>query len=172
MTGFEALTFYARLKARQGAVLDLWDRVGLAMSPATHPHTYSKGMRQAWTGPALLGHPRLLLLDEPTTVSTVLRRNFFGFVEDLNKAGTTVILSSTCLTELEMRTDASPFSGTPTSSPALPWSACAAGPGCRYACASRRHPARPNHWPAQPGRQPHHLVTAARSNSRSWPWSR
>lgn len=108
MTGFEALTFYARLKGigRVG-VLDLLERVGLAEAARNRIRTYSKGMRQRLgLAQALLGQPRLLLLDEPTTgLDPVLRRTFFGFIEDLKKAGTTIILSSHVLTELEMRTD-------------------------------------------------------------------
>lgn len=108
MTGFEALFFYARLKGEgTPAVRELLDRVGLAAAAGNRIRTYSKGMRQRLgLAQALLGRPRLLLLDEPTTgLDPVLRRTFFGFVEDLKRAGTTVILSSHVLTELELRTD-------------------------------------------------------------------
>jgi Cu-processing system ATP-binding protein len=55
---------------------------------------------------ALLGHPRLLLLDEPTTgLDPALRQEFFQIVRDLRDAGSTIILSSHILTELEARTD-------------------------------------------------------------------
>jgi Cu-processing system ATP-binding protein len=59
--------------------------------------TYSKGMRQRLgLAQALLGTPRLLLLDEPTTgLDPVLRQEFFQIIRQLAAAGTTVILSST-----------------------------------------------------------------------------
>lgn len=108
MTGFEALSFYARLKgeSRQMAS-DLLDRVGLTEAAGRRIHTYSKGMRQRLgLAQALLGHPRLLLLDEPTSgLDPILRRTFFDLIHDLKQAGTTVILSSHVLTELELRTD-------------------------------------------------------------------
>lgn len=108
MTGFEALSFYARLKgeSRQMAS-DLLDRVGLTEAAGRRIHTYSKGMRQRLgLAQALLRHPRLLLLDEPTSgLDPILRRTFFDLIHDLKQAGTTVILSSHVLTELELRTD-------------------------------------------------------------------
>ena len=52
------------------------------------------------------GRPKLLLLDEPTTgLDPVLRTEFFEIIRGLTEAGTTVILSSHILTELEARTD-------------------------------------------------------------------
>lgn len=108
MTGLEALCFYGRLKGEsRRAALELLERVGLAEAAGNRIRTYSKGMRQRLgLAQALLGRPRLLLLDEPTTgLDPVLRRTFFDFVDDLKRAGTTVILSSHVLTELEMRTD-------------------------------------------------------------------
>lgn len=108
MTGADTLTFYARLKglaARE--VLPLLERVGLAGAARRRVKTYSKGMRQRLgLAQALLGKPRLLLLDEPTTgLDPVLRQQFFHIIRDLTAGGTSVILSSHILTELEARTD-------------------------------------------------------------------
>jgi Cu-processing system ATP-binding protein len=51
---------------------------------------------------ALLGHPRPLLLDEPTSgLDPALRRDFYAIVADLAAHGTTVLLASHALTELE-----------------------------------------------------------------------
>ena len=53
-----------------------------------------------------MGTPKLLLLDEPTTgLDPVLRQEFFQVIRELTATGTTVIISSHILTELEARTD-------------------------------------------------------------------
>ena len=53
---------------------------------------------------ALLGEPRVLLLDEPTTgLDPALRQRFYEIVEELRGRGATVLLSSHALTELEER---------------------------------------------------------------------
>lgn len=108
LTGTDTLTFYARLKgADRKDVSTLLERVGLAKASSRRVKTYSKGMRQRLgLAQALLGAPRLLLLDEPTTgLDPVLRQEFFQIIRDLTKRGTTVVLSSHILTELEARTD-------------------------------------------------------------------
>jgi Cu-processing system ATP-binding protein len=108
LTGAETIAFYARLKGVAGAEsAALLDRVGLAHAVQRPVKTYSKGMRQRLgLAQALLGSPRLLLLDEPTTgLDPVLRQEFFAIIRDLTAAGTTVLLSSHVLTELEARTD-------------------------------------------------------------------
>ncbi|APO78783.1 copper ABC transporter ATP-binding protein NosF (plasmid) [Rhizobium etli 8C-3] len=108
LTGREILTFYARLKRiRLAKTHDLFDRVGLAESADRQVRTYSKGMRQRLgLAQALLGEPRILLLDEPTSgLDPALRRNFYDLVSELRAKGTTVLLSSHALTELEDRAD-------------------------------------------------------------------
>lgn len=109
LTGRETLAFYARLKRVTSSALDtLFERVGLAQEAADRPvRTYSKGMRQRLgLAQALLGQPRILLLDEPTSgLDPALRRNFYDLITDLRLGGTTVLLSSHALTELEGRTD-------------------------------------------------------------------
>ncbi|NNH30392.1 ABC transporter ATP-binding protein [Rhizobium sp. SEMIA 4085] len=109
LTGREILAFYARLKRiRLTTTHDLFDRVGLAEGAADRPvRTYSKGMRQRLgLAQALLGEPRILLLDEPTSgLDPALRRNFYDLVSELRSKGTTVLLSSHALTELEDRAD-------------------------------------------------------------------
>ncbi len=109
MTGRESLDFYARLKRVPTCCNDdLLDRVGL--EPATRKRrvgTYSKGMRQRLgLAQALLGDPKLLFLDEPTTgLDPALRQGFYRIIGDLRDAGTTVLLCSHALTELEGQAD-------------------------------------------------------------------
>ena len=108
LTGEELLAFYARLKRRP--VSDnprLLERVGIAHAARLRIGTYSKGMRQRLAlAQALIGSPRVLLLDEPTTgLDPALRQTFYTIVRDLSVQGATVLLSSHALTELEGQTD-------------------------------------------------------------------
>jgi Cu-processing system ATP-binding protein len=106
LTGRETLAFYARLKRRPAAeVAPLLEHVGLGGAVDRRVGTYSKGMRQRLgLAQALLGMPRVLLLDEPTTgLDPALRTWFYDTVEELRARGATVLLSSHALTELEER---------------------------------------------------------------------
>lgn len=108
LTGTQTLHFYARLK---GAPLSqctaLLARVGLDFAAGRRVKTYSKGMRQRLgLAQALLGTPRLMLLDEPTTgLDPASRVEFFRIMRELSDLGATVIISSHILTELEAKTD-------------------------------------------------------------------
>jgi len=106
LTGRETLAFYARLKREPVAgALTLLDAVGLGDACRRRVSTYSKGMRQRLgLAQALIGRPRVLLLDEPTTgLDPELRQTFYEIVQRLAADGTTVLLSSHALTELEER---------------------------------------------------------------------
>ena len=108
MTGAELLAFYARLKGERvstcGALLE---QVGLTDAADRRVRTYSKGMRQRLgLAQTLLGHPRLLVLDEPTTgLDPTLREHFYRILGEQHAAGTTALVSSHALTEIEGRTD-------------------------------------------------------------------
>lgn len=106
LTGHETLAFYARLKrVPVEAGGPLLERVGLTHAAHRRVGTYSKGMRQRLgLAQALLGEPRVLLLDEPTTgLDPASRHGFYEVVEELRGRGATVLLSSHALTELEER---------------------------------------------------------------------
>lgn len=109
LTGRETLAFYARLKRVDSSTApELLERVGLSEEAADRQvRTYSKGMRQRLgLAQALLGQPRVLLLDEPTSgLDPALRRRFYDLLDDLRSTGTTILLSSHALTELEDRAD-------------------------------------------------------------------
>lgn len=109
LTGRETLAFYARLKRVDlSRVADILERVGLAPSAADRPvRTYSKGMRQRLgLAQALLGQPRVLLLDEPTSgLDPALRQRFYDILADLRSSGSSILLSSHALSELEDRAD-------------------------------------------------------------------
>ena len=108
LTGREILAFYARLKGtRAAAAMPLLERVGLADAAGRKVATYSKGMRQRLgLAQALIGRPRLVLLDEPTTgLDPISRQNVYDLIGEIAEQGATVLLSSHALTELEARTD-------------------------------------------------------------------
>jgi Cu-processing system ATP-binding protein len=108
MTGAEVMSFYARLKrqpvSRNAALLE---RVGIAAAARRPVGTSSKGMRQRLgLAQALIGHPRVLLLDEPTTgLDPESRQNFYETVTEFGQKGTTVLLSSHVLAEIEHQVD-------------------------------------------------------------------
>ena len=77
--------------------LGLWDK------RAVRSRTLSGGMkRRLMIARALVHEPRLLILDEPTAgVDIELRRSMWEFLTDINRAGTTIILTTHYLEEAE-----------------------------------------------------------------------
>jgi Cu-processing system ATP-binding protein len=108
LTGRETLNFYARLKRiAPSSGRALLDRVGLGDAADRRVGTYSKGMRQRLgLAQALLGRPRILLLDEPTTgLDPALRQTFYDILHELRDDGAMVLISSHALSELEGRAE-------------------------------------------------------------------
>jgi Cu-processing system ATP-binding protein len=108
LTGRETLSFYARLKhIKPSKAWAFLDRVGLTDAADRRVGTYSKGMRQRLgLAQALLGRPRVLLLDEPTTgLDPALRQTFYEILDELRDDGATVLISSHALNELEDRAE-------------------------------------------------------------------
>ncbi len=108
MSGRQMLRFYARLKHESTRQCDeLLELLGLADAADRLIRTWSKGMRQRLgLAQALLGNPSLLLLDEPTTgLDPFLRQHFYEIIGERQAAGTTVLISSHALTEIEAQTD-------------------------------------------------------------------
>jgi Cu-processing system ATP-binding protein len=108
LTGAETLAFYARLKRQPVARnAELLERVGIADAARRRVSTYSKGMRQRLgLAQALLGAPKVLFLDEPTTgLDPVLRKGFYEIIRALRDSGATILLSSHALAELEGQVD-------------------------------------------------------------------
>ncbi len=77
--------------------LDLWEKRSVPS------RTLSGGMkRRLMIARALMHQPRLLILDEPTAgVDIEIRRHMWGFLRELNAAGTTIILTTHYLEEAE-----------------------------------------------------------------------
>jgi ABC-2 type transport system ATP-binding protein len=78
-------------------LLDLWDK------REERSRMLSGGMkRRLMIARALVHEPRLLILDEPTAgVDIELRRSMWTFLQELNKRGTTIILTTHYLEEAE-----------------------------------------------------------------------
>ena len=108
LTGCELLTYYARLKGVPDSEVDLRLRqVGLHEAASKRLNIYSKGMRQRLgLAQAILGTPKLLFLDEPTTgLDPLLRHDFYQIITELRSRGSTVVISSHALNEVEARAD-------------------------------------------------------------------
>jgi Cu-processing system ATP-binding protein len=108
LTGLELLSYYARLKGVAAAeVAQRLEQVGLHGAATKRLNIYSKGMRQRLgLAQAILGTPKLLFLDEPTTgLDPLLRRDFYQIIADLRAGGTTVVISSHALNEVEASAD-------------------------------------------------------------------
>ena len=108
LTGTETLDFFARLKgvstANNAAVLE---RVGLMHAAKRRVREYSKGMRQRLGfAQALLGTPRILFLDEPTTgLDPEAIRGFYAILRQLKSEGVTMVITSHILAEIQERVD-------------------------------------------------------------------
>jgi ABC-2 type transport system ATP-binding protein len=78
--------------------LDLWDKRD---SPARQ---LSGGMkRRLMIARALMHEPRMLILDEPTAgVDIEIRRSMWSFLQEINRQGVTIILTTHYLEEAEM----------------------------------------------------------------------
>ncbi len=83
---------------------EILERIGLADRQHDKVRTYSQGMKQRLgIGRAMLGRPRLLILDEPTNgMDPEGTREILGFLQDrVRRDGLTVFLSSHLLHEVE-----------------------------------------------------------------------
>jgi len=110
MSADEVLTLHQRLTASSGGGgerAELLELVGLPHARATRVAAMSKGMQQRLgIAQALVGAPRLLLLDEPTSaLDPAGRRVVRGLLEELRRRGTSVLLNSHLLSEIELVCD-------------------------------------------------------------------
>src|SRR3990170_1299382 len=103
LTVRENLAFFARIYgvATGSAVDEMLEVVGLSERAGSPVYSLSGGMRQrASLACALVHHPRLLLLDEPTVgVDPPLRVAFWQYFHRLNQEGITIIVSSHVMDE-------------------------------------------------------------------------
>ena len=112
LPGTSALTLLARLNGHRRAaardrverLLEVFDLTDAAHRPV---HTYSGGMRRRLDiAASLLGSPRLLFLDEPTTgLDPRSREQVWDLVRTMAHQGTTVLLTTQYLTEADRLAD-------------------------------------------------------------------
>ncbi len=104
----EILRFYAgyfgiRRHETRKRVDELLDQFNLGPKRETHVRQLSGGMkRRLLIARALVHNPRILILDEPTAgVDVELRRSLWRSMQDLNKQGTTILLTTHYIEEAE-----------------------------------------------------------------------
>lgn len=108
LTATQLLHLYGRLARvstadRRARIPTLLERVGLGPHGHRKLRTFSKGMQQRMgLAQALLNHPDLLFLDEPTDgVDPVGRRDIRDVLLHLRDRGTTIFINSHLLSEVE-----------------------------------------------------------------------
>ena len=108
LTGAETVRFYGRLCGLRGAVLkertrELLHLVGLEEAADRRLRGYSKGMLQRiGLAQALVQHPRLLVLDEPTAgVDPIGSRTIRDIILNIKQQGVTVFLCSHLLEQVQ-----------------------------------------------------------------------
>jgi ABC-2 type transport system ATP-binding protein len=86
---------------------EILEAVGLSAQANTYPRALSGGMRRRlMVGKALVHNPPVIVLDEPTAgVDVELRQQLWAYLRRLNKAGTTIVLTTHYLEEAEALCD-------------------------------------------------------------------
>lgn len=108
LTGLETLRHFARLKGAPMAQVDeLLEQVGLSAAAGQRVKAYSKGMRQRLgLAQALLGKPKLLIMDEPTVgLDPIATQALYRLMEQLRSEGTSIIICSHVLPGVESYID-------------------------------------------------------------------
>jgi ABC-2 type transport system ATP-binding protein len=112
LTGRENLVMVGRLYGlskndAKAAAVGALDRLNLSDAADRTVRTYSGGMRRRLDlGASLVGRPKVLILDEPTTgLDPRTRIDMWDFMRDLVKEGTTVLLTTQYLDEADELAD-------------------------------------------------------------------
>jgi len=112
LTGRENLYLFGRLYQLSGGDAhrradELLEQFDLADAADRTAKTYSGGMRRRLDlGSALIGHPRLLFLDEPTTgLDPRSRLGMWDVIRNLVREGTTLLLTTQYLEEADELAD-------------------------------------------------------------------
>jgi ABC-2 type transport system ATP-binding protein len=103
----EVVRHFARFYPAPDDPAKVIERVGLSDKIRARTHTLSGGQkRRLDVALGIVGRPELLFLDEPTTgFDPEARRQFWGLIERLADAGTTILLTTHYLDEAERLAD-------------------------------------------------------------------
>lgn len=105
LTGRENLAFYAGVYGvtDKQRVDELLEQLGLAQVSGQQVRTLSAGWRQRLSlAAAIVHHPQLLLLDEPTSgVDPIARRSFWELIYNLVNEGITILVTTHYMDESE-----------------------------------------------------------------------
>jgi daunorubicin resistance ABC transporter ATP-binding subunit len=111
-TGYENIVMVGELyglskSVAQKRARDLLDRLSLSDSAGRQVGTYSGGMRRRLDlGSSLVGEPRVLFLDEPTTgLDPKTRLDLWDVIRNLVKNGTSILLTTQYLEEADALAD-------------------------------------------------------------------
>ena len=112
LTGWELMDYCGRLfgmgkASRNQRIHELLERVGVREAAHTPLRKYSKGMVQRiGLAQALMGHPELVILDEPMSgLDPIGRKEIRDLILSLKEEGKTVFFSSHILPDVEMICD-------------------------------------------------------------------
>jgi ABC-2 type transport system ATP-binding protein len=102
----EALVFqsgYFGIRRNDAWIDELLHKLGLTDKAGTNMRALSGGMkRRVMVAQALVHRPPVIVLDEPTAgVDVELRQSLWAFVQELNQAGHTIVLTTHYLEEAE-----------------------------------------------------------------------
>ena len=103
----EALDLYASFYRTPADVLPLLERLGLAEKRNTRYKKLSGGQKQRLSiALALVGRPRIVVLDELTTgLDPAARRNTWALIQDMRDQGVTILLVTHFMEEAERLCD-------------------------------------------------------------------
>lgn len=103
LTVRESLTTFAASFAQPRPIDEVIELIGLTDKADTRGSSLSGGLRRRLdVGLGIIGNPELLFLDEPTTgFDPDARRQFWALIQSLNAQGTTILLTSHYLDEVE-----------------------------------------------------------------------
>jgi ABC-2 type transport system ATP-binding protein len=104
---FETVSHFSKYYSNPRNVEEVIEAVGLSDKSAELIRTLSGGQRRRLdVALGIIGSPELLFLDEPTTgFDPKARRAFWALIEDLQKSGTTILLTTHYLDEAEALAD-------------------------------------------------------------------
>lgn len=103
----EQLTMFASFYSKNIDPLDILAMVELTEKADSYPEKLSGGQKQRFSiASALVNEPRVLFLDEPTTgLDPQARRNLWELIQNINKRGVTIVLTSHYMEEAELLCD-------------------------------------------------------------------